>query len=379
MDKQSKKEKYLQKMLGKYEALQSAEDTPKNQQNLDDILENLIQAFPAGCFCPPSQATINNLSLNLLVLSAWATFAPISVALRLKLKAAIMKVLDELHADPFSCCDTIKTLQELVSILLEVVQEMNIGTPQRLELFLLVQRLDSVIDGYIACLACEPGPAGPQGATGEPGPAGAIGATGEPGPAGPTGATGEPGPTGPTGPTGECDCGCASTETFSNSESIAINHVGPATPYPSSIEVTGLCPSITKVTVTLKNMSHTYPDDIDILLVGPGEQTVILMSDAGSFNGINNVTLTFDDDALTPLPNETQIVSGTFKPTNYVDGTESFPPPAPAGPYGSTLSVFNGTNPNGTWNLFVFDDVTDTTDPGIGSIDGGWELNITSE
>ncbi|MBD2813154.1 hypothetical protein ID853_20380, partial [Xenorhabdus sp. Vera] len=35
--------------------------------------------------------------------------------------------------------------------------------------------------------------------------------------------------------------------------------------------------------------------------------------------------------------------------------------------------VFNGTNPNGTWNLYVVDDAVDD----ISSIAEGWELTIT--
>ena len=53
-----------------------------------------------------------------------------------------------------------------------------------------------------------------------------------------------------------------------------------ATPYPSDINIleSGV---ITDVNVTLNDVSHTFPDDIDILLVGPEGQQVTLMSDAG--------------------------------------------------------------------------------------------------
>jgi uncharacterized repeat protein (TIGR01451 family) len=46
-------------------------------------------------------------------------------------------------------------------------------------------------------------------------------------------------------------------------------------------------------------------------------------------------------------------------------------PPSP--PYGSTLSVLNGGNPNGTWELFVQDD----TPLDSGTNYGGWILNLT--
>jgi subtilisin-like proprotein convertase family protein len=129
--------------------------------------------------------------------------------------------------------------------------------------------------------------------------------------------------------------------------------------------------TIAEVTVTLNNMSHTFPSDIDILLVGPQGQNVLLMSDAGGATDIVGVTLTFDDDAATPVP--TPIVSGTYQPTN-IGGGDVLPAPAPAPPYGSSLRVFDGTNPNGTWSLFVFDEFWGD----FGTIADGWFLTITT-
>jgi len=145
---------------------------------------------------------------------------------------------------------------------------------------------------------------------------------------------------------------------------------GTATPYPSTIDVVGVTGPVTGVTVNLYDMNHTYPDDLDILLVGPLGQTVMLMSDCGAGIDIVNVNLTFDDAAAGTLPDSAGIVSGTYQPTNY--GTETMPPPAPADPYGSLLSSFNGLDPNGTWSLYVNDDIGGDT----GNINGGWELNL---
>jgi subtilisin-like proprotein convertase family protein len=130
---------------------------------------------------------------------------------------------------------------------------------------------------------------------------------------------------------------------------------------------------VSKVTVTLLTMNHTFPDDIDILLVGPTGQKMILMSDAGGSPDLINVTLTFDDAAPTGLPDSTLIAPGTYRPTNFGTG-DTFPAPAPAGPYGSALSVFNGQNPNGTWSLFVNDDAGGDS----GNISGGWRIGITT-
>lgn len=163
------------------------------------------------------------------------------------------------------------------------------------------------------------------------------------------------------------------TTGFSNNAAITIPAVGAASPYPSSIAVTGLVGRVSKTTVTLTNLAHSSPDDVDILLVSPAGQKMILMSDAGGTIQITNTTLVFDDAAASALPDAGPIVAGTFKPTNYQMG-DSFPSPAPPSPYDAMLSAFNGSNPNGNWSLYVVDD----TSLDAGHIANGWRLVITT-
>ena len=170
---------------------------------------------------------------------------------------------------------------------------------------------------------------------------------------------------------------CATPSHFTNTTPISIpasGTVGTAAPYPSNIVIPPLAGNVTQVTVKLNGFNHIYPDDVDILLVGPGGQNAIILSDVGGGPDAVNVTLTLDDGALNSLPDATQVISGIFKPTNF--GTaDTFSGPAPLPLGGSALSVFNGTNPTGTWSLYIMDD--ETTDSG--SLAGGWELNITTD
>lgn len=161
--------------------------------------------------------------------------------------------------------------------------------------------------------------------------------------------------------------------TFANTGAITIKDNAASSPNPSAITVSGLNGTVTKVVVRLKGLSHTYPDDIDALVVGPAGQKLLLMSDVGGSGDANGITLTFDDAAAASLPDSAQLVSGTFKPTNIGTG-DTFPAPAPGTPYAAALSAFNGTNPNGSWQLFIKDDAA----ADAGSISGGWELTIST-
>ncbi|MCL5096602.1 MAG: fibronectin type III domain-containing protein [Candidatus Omnitrophica bacterium] len=161
--------------------------------------------------------------------------------------------------------------------------------------------------------------------------------------------------------------------TFANPETVAINDFTSATPYPSTAAVSGVNGIISKVTVTLNGFSHAWPHDVGALLVGPAGQGVVLLANVGAGNEISNVTLTLDDDAEQSLPTDRPISSGTYKPTDIL-ASKFFPAPAPPGPYGAGLFEFNGTDPNGTWSLYVVDD--GYWDDGV--IRGGWSVSITT-
>jgi subtilisin-like proprotein convertase family protein len=173
---------------------------------------------------------------------------------------------------------------------------------------------------------------------------------------------------------GEFDLLCEpSTATFSNTASITINNSGPATPYPSTINVSGMEGTISKVTVTLDGFSHTWPSDVDVMLVAPNGTNTILMSDPDLDEDVTNLTLTFDDSAVNLVPCGSTLTSGTYKPTN-CGGGDSFPLPAPMPNPVVALSNFNGGNPNGDWRLFVVDDIGGDS----GSISNGWSITITT-
>ena len=175
--------------------------------------------------------------------------------------------------------------------------------------------------------------------------------------------------------------GVICAQTFSNTNPITIPNSGAASGaasvYPSPIVVSGVGQQLTSISITLNNFSHFYPADVDVLLVGPGGQNVMLMSDVGTFFPVSNLTFTFDNSAGTPMPSGAQLTSGTFTPTNFdpVGDVDGFPPPAPlVGPYGNSFAPFIGTNPNGMWKLYIVDDV----DGNSGQLTGGWSITLTT-
>ncbi|MEP7213310.1 MAG: Ig-like domain repeat protein [Acidobacteriota bacterium] len=169
---------------------------------------------------------------------------------------------------------------------------------------------------------------------------------------------------------------------FANNGGITVSNTTTlGNPYPSNIVVGGLGGSISKVTLTMNIGSALTPDHNDFLLVGPGGQKFMFMSDAGGTTDIVNQTITLDDAAATALPDSTAIVTGTYRPAAYTGDVDAFPAPAPAGPYtaaapegaGTFAALFNGINPNGTWQLYAVEDAGDGAD----TIINNWSLTFT--
>jgi uncharacterized repeat protein (TIGR01451 family) len=174
--------------------------------------------------------------------------------------------------------------------------------------------------------------------------------------------------TGPT-PAGEVD----TTLTATNARRIRIPWGGRASPYPSSLSVTGMPGQIQNITVTLHVVSHTYTADIVALLVAPDGQSVVLMSNVAGGTDTDDITLTINDGGVAMPFTDPLTDTLVYRPTNYgLSG--DLPGPAPAGPYGGSLSAFSSANPNGTWRLYVYDSVGSDS----GNFWEGWSLQITT-
>jgi len=129
---------------------------------------------------------------------------------------------------------------------------------------------------------------------------------------------------------------------------------------------------------------------------------MLLMSDVGgdSGQGVTNLNLTIADAAAFYMPSNqlpsTSLpggVSTNYKPTPYVQNGSNtifvgndwsllpvMPSPpvlanaSPPNSYATNLSVFNGTNINGAWSLYV----ADTSVQNYGAISNGWSLSLST-
>jgi len=166
----------------------------------------------------------------------------------------------------------------------------------------------------------------------------------------------------------------AETFTTTQTEDIAIPLVGNGNPYGvegAALNLEGGDGPISKITVNL-NLSHTFPEDLDIALVSPGGDSEILMSDVCGSGDLANASITFSSSAGSALSAAGPCGSGTFLPSN-VGITDTWPGPGPGAVTTTQLGNFANESPNGVWRLFVVDD----ENPDGGTVNS-WSLTITT-
>jgi subtilisin-like proprotein convertase family protein len=183
----------------------------------------------------------------------------------------------------------------------------------------------------------------------------------------------------PTSRTGQSYC---NTGPITIHDASAAGAAG-ATPYASHIVVAGTSGALSGLTVGLKGVSDSFAEDLDVELVGPLGQRIMLVSDAGGSTAISSANVTFDDSSATTFAAGSGgwgSGASTSKPVDIDTGADAMPAPAPAGwsspaPTGSATlgGTFGGSSANGTWSLYVADDQIDAAN---GAMSGGWCLNL---
>ncbi len=161
----------------------------------------------------------------------------------------------------------------------------------------------------------------------------------------------------------------ASAQLYVNNDPIAIpgtGTAGPASAYPSVINVNGGPDSIDEITVTLYLLSHTYSGDLRIMLVAPNGAHVQLFEAPGSSPFSSNMIM-FSSTSNTPFP--AVPASGTYRPTG---GTFVFPGTG-LGPGDPNFDAMIGTDAGGAWRLYIYDVATGDT----GNIQYGWSLEFS--
>src|SRR5439155_2853750 len=88
---------------------------------------------------------------------------------------------------------------------------------------------------------------------------------------------------------------------------------------------------------------------------------------------LDNPFLSFDEQAPAPLPQDASAsdCGPWVRPADYRP-LALMPAPAPDGPYGTSLTTFDGTSPNGEWKLYA----SDVGDGGDGYIGDRFRVDV---
>lgn len=157
-------------------------------------------------------------------------------------------------------------------------------------------------------------------------------------------------------------------QVFSNSTPINIPSVGNATPYPSTITVSGVTNPVSGLRIRLKNFTHSYPADVKALLVSPNGKAFQILNGVGT-QPISGVTLTFASESSAGLPNP--LVTGTYGVTG---GSNVFSGAAASVTRATLFTNLFTPNVNGQWSLYV----QDVEAPDAGTFGNGWEIEFVN-
>ena len=142
----------------------------------------------------------------------------------------------------------------------------------------------------------------------------------------------------------------------------------PADPYPSTVSFDrpGV---ITDVDVAITGITHESPDDLQLLLVGPGGDQALLMAHVSNGEAVDDIDISFDDEGMLFETNQPLEDTAAYQPTSVAP--VDFPGEVPDLDGNTALGVFNGASPVGDWQLFVHDSVA-----GNGGTIGSWNLSF---
>src|SRR5207237_9156201 len=82
-------------------------------------------------------------------------------------------------------------------------------------------------------------------------------------------------------------------------------------PYPSSIDVSGLSGTVKRIRVRLNGVFDQFPDELEVLLVDPVGSSVMLVDGGGREADADGAVMTFRDGGVAP---DKQFTSGVFVP-----------------------------------------------------------------
>jgi len=146
--------------------------------------------------------------------------------------------------------------------------------------------------------------------------------------------------------------------------------------YPFPLELGRIPGELIYLYAELNGLTHTNPDDLDILLEPPTGPGIVLLSDAGGIGDILRISPRFGYDIRIPgtlAPDADLLTSGGYAMTDYEPG-ETFPSPATSDSSGTGEDLLDVTS-SGIWKLYIVDD----TPTHSGELQNGWDIHLATK